>query len=114
MPRKSDKPSETITRGSTNVFADLGFADAKERQTKLKLAMAINQVLQQGHHTQAQAAALLGVKQPKISDLKNYKLEGLSVEKLMTYLVALDRDVEISIRKKPASREAARISVVAA
>ena len=48
------------------------------------------------------AAARLGVNQPKVSALRNYKLEGFSVERLMTLLTALDRDVEIVIRKKRA------------
>jgi predicted XRE-type DNA-binding protein len=63
---------------------------------------------------QADAAALLGVNQPKVSALRNYKLGGFSVERLMTLLTALDRDVKIVIRKKPRSRGPARISVVAA
>ena len=46
--------------------------------------------------------------------LRHYKLEGFSVERLMTLLNALDQDVEIVIRAKPRSRAAARISVVAA
>jgi predicted XRE-type DNA-binding protein len=49
-----------------------------------------------------------------VSALANYRLEGYSVERLMTFLTALDQDVEIVIRKKPRSRAAARISVVAA
>jgi phage-related protein len=56
----------------------------------------------------------LGLNQPKISALRNYKLEGFSVERLMTLLNALDQDIEIVIREKPRSRAAARISVVAA
>jgi predicted XRE-type DNA-binding protein len=56
----------------------------------------------------------LGLNQPKVSALRNYKLDGFSVERLMTLLTALDRDVEIVIRKKPRSRGVARISVVAA
>jgi Helix-turn-helix domain len=44
----------------------------------------------------------------------NYKLDGFSVERLMTFLTALDRDIEIVVRKKPRSRRAARISVIAA
>jgi len=50
---------------------------------------------------------------PKVSALRHYKLEGFSVERLMTLLNALDRDIEIVIRKKPRSRRAACISVVA-
>ena len=64
--------------------------------------------------TQAVAAERLGLNQPKVSALRNYKLEGFSVERLMTLLNALDQDIEIVIREKPRSRAAARISVVAA
>ena len=64
--------------------------------------------------SQVAAAARLGLNQPKVSALRNYKLEGFSVERLMTLLTTLDQDVEIVIRKKPRSRAAARISVVAA
>ncbi|MEH2475945.1 putative XRE-type DNA-binding protein [Nitrobacteraceae bacterium AZCC 2161] len=103
-----------ITRGSGNVFADLGLADAEERQTKLRLAYALNAVIDRTRLSQAAAAMRLGLKQPKVSALRNYKLEGFSVERLMTLLNALDQDVEIVIRKKPRSRVAARISVVAA
>ena len=105
---------DEITRGSGNVFADLGLPDAEERQTKLRLAYALNTIIEARRLTQAAAAARLGLNQPKVSALRNYKLEGFSVERLMTLLTALDRDVEIVIRKKPRSRSAARISVVAA
>ena len=105
---------ETITRGTGNVFADLGYADADERQTKLRLAHAINGVIARRRLTQTSAAAKLSVNQPKVSALANYKLDGFSVERLMTFLTALDQDVEITIKTKPRSRAAARISVVAA
>jgi len=103
-----------ITRGTGNVFADLGYADAEERQTKLRLAYALNRIRAQQRLTQAAAAEKLGVNQPKVSALANYKLEGFSVERLMAFLTALDQDVEIVIRKKPSPRKPARISVVAA
>lgn len=103
-----------IVRGSGNVFADLGFPDADERQTKLRLAYALNTIVDARRLTQAAAALRLGLNQPKVSALRNYKLEGFSVERLMTLLNALDQDVEIVIRAKPRSRAAARISVVAA
>ena len=105
---------ETITRGTGNVFADLGYADADERQTKLRLAHAINGVIARRRLTQAAAAEKLHVNQPKVSALANFKLDGFSVERLMTFLTALDQDVEIVIRNKPRSRSAARISVIVA
>jgi predicted XRE-type DNA-binding protein len=106
--------NQAITRGTGNVFADLGYADAEERQTKLRLAHAINDVVARRRLTQAAAAEKLSINQPKVSALAHYKLDGFSVERLMTFLTALDQDVEIVIRKKPRSRASARISVVAA
>lgn len=111
---KRNPESLEITRGSTNVFKDLGYADAVERQAKLRLAYALNAVLDEQAITQTAVAALLGLTQPKVSALRNYKLSGFSVERLMTLLTALDHDVEIVITRKPRSRRAARISVVAA
>jgi predicted XRE-type DNA-binding protein len=105
---------DAVIRGTNNVFADLGYADAKERKTKLQLAHAINGVIARKRLTQQAAAGKLGVTQPKVSALANYKLDGFSVERLMTFLTSLDQDVEIVIRNKPRSRSAGRISVVAA
>ncbi len=104
----------TITRGSTNVFEDLGYPDAAERQAKLRLAYALNQVVEHRGLTQTAAGSFLGLSQPKVSALKNYKLGGFSVERLMTLLNALGQDVEIVIKNKPRSRQSARITVVAA
>lgn len=96
------------------MFADLGYPDATERQAKLRLAYALNQVLDRRGMRQAAAAKVLGLSQPKVSALRNYKLAGFSVERLMTLLTAVDQDVEIVIRQKPRSRRAGRISIVAA
>jgi predicted XRE-type DNA-binding protein len=105
------KQSEAVVQSSGNVFADLGLRSADEKQTKIRLAVAIDQIIQSRHLSQTGAARLLGINQPKISALANYRLEGFSVERLMYFLNALDRDVEIVIRKKPRSRRAARIVV---
>jgi len=93
---------------------DVGDPDAAERQAKLRLAYALNQVLEGRKLSQAEAANVLGLTQPKISALRNYKLAGFSVERLMNLLTALDQDVEIVVKRKPRSRRAARIKVVAA
>jgi predicted XRE-type DNA-binding protein len=103
--------SEAVVRGSGNVFADLGLRDAEEKQTRVRLAVAINQIVQARRLSQTMAARLLDINQPKISALANYRLDGFSVERLMHFLNALDRDVEIVIRKKPRSRRSGRIVV---
>ena len=114
MASRNAERRERVTRGTGNVFADLGFPDAAERQAKLRLAYALNRVLEAQELSQADAAKVLGVTQPKVSALCNYKLAGFSVERLMNLLTALDQDVEIVIRRKPRSRKAGRIRVVAA
>jgi predicted XRE-type DNA-binding protein len=95
------------------VFADLGFIDAASRQAKLRLAYALNQILEDRHLTRHATGRLLGLSQPKILALKNYKLAEISFERLMTSLTALDHDVEIVITNKPQPHRSARISVVA-
>ncbi len=114
MGSRNAERREPVTRGTENVFADLGFPDAAERQAKLRLAYALNRALDARKVSQADAAKVLGVTQPKVSALRHYKLAGFSVERLMNLLTALDQDVEIVIRQKPRSQKAGRISVVAA
>ena len=104
MAKPKDVRKEEVVRSSGNVFGDLGFADAEERQTKVRLAAAINQLLSQRRLSQTAVARQLGINQPKVSALLNYKLEGFSVERLMCFLTALDQDVKIVIRNKPRSR----------
>lgn len=103
-----------VVKSSGNVFADLGLSGADEKQTRVRLAVAINQIIQNQKIPQVEAARRLSINQPKISALSNYRLDGFSVERLMNFLTALDRDIEIVIRRKPTSRRAARILVTAA
>ena len=103
-----------VTPSSGNVFADLRLPNAEEKQTKVRLAVAINQIIQDQKLSQGTAARRLKINQPKISALSNYRLEGFSVERLMNFLTALDRDVEIVIRRRPKSGRTGRILVIAA
>jgi predicted XRE-type DNA-binding protein len=89
---------DDIVEGADNVFADLGFSDAADRQTKTRLAMAVNSIVKERGLKQTDTAAILGIPQPKVSALANYRLDHFSVEKLMSFLNALDQDVEIVIR----------------
>ena len=114
MTKSSAVRSGRIVRSSGNVFADLGFADADERQTKVRLAVAINDLLQRRGLSQAKAAEQLGINQPKVSALSKYRLEGFSVERLMRFLTSLNQDIEIVIRNKPRARRTGRVFVTAA
>jgi predicted XRE-type DNA-binding protein len=102
-----------VIASSGNVFADLGLPNPEDKKTKVGLAVEINSVIGEMKLSQTEAAEKLGINQPKISALSKYRLEGFSVERLMTFLTRLNRDVEIVIRRKTRSRRPARILVSA-
>ncbi|HEY0309183.1 MAG TPA: helix-turn-helix transcriptional regulator, partial [Acidobacteriaceae bacterium] len=68
-----------ITPSCGNVFADLGLPNAEELGTKLRLGVAIERIIEKRGLSQAEAAKVLGVNQPKVSALMGFKLEGFSV-----------------------------------
>ena len=88
MARRAAKHTR-IEASSGNVFADLGLPDAVELDTKVRLAVEINRLIGAQRLTQATAAARWGVSQPKVSALKSYRLEGIPVERLMSFRLAL-------------------------
>lgn len=106
------KPHEPgVTKGSDNVFADLGLPDAEELLAKAQLASAISDIIDDRELTQAEAAELLGTTQPKVSNLVRGRLKGFSLERLVRFLNSLDRDIEIRVKPRPRSRERSRIRV---
>lgn len=102
----------TKSGGTDKVLADLGFPDAEDLAAKTILAKKINDIVKSRGLTQLDTAALLGMPQPKISAIRNYKLRGISLERLMQALTALGQHVEIVV--SPAKRSVlARIDVAA-
>ncbi len=101
-------------KSSGNVFADLGVADPDEALAKAELARQISEIISKRHISQKEAAAILGIDQPKVSALVRGRLSGFSTERLLRFLNDLGRDVEIVIKAKPRSRQRATISVIAA
>src|SRR5437868_14393514 len=99
----------TVTEGSDNVYADLGFADAEERLAKAKLAREIGKLISKHGLTQARAAARLGIDQPKVSALMRGQLSGFSTDRLLRCLVLLGNNVRIVLK---ASRGRGHVSVV--
>ena len=103
-----------VTRGSGNVYADLGFENPAEEMAKAELAMMIDRVIQERGLTQQAAATLMGIDQPKVSHILHGRLGGFSTQRLMEFLTALGRDVEILVRATPRSRKRGRLHVAAA
>lgn len=89
---------------SGNVFADLSLPDADERLAKAELAIQVAEILRRRRFTQVQAAAVLGVDQPKISALIRGRISGFSVERLLRFLLRLGADVSITVKPRPRPR----------
>ncbi|SEC12519.1 transcriptional regulator, XRE family [Rhizobiales bacterium GAS188] len=97
--------------GSENVFADLGFPNPEEHLLKAQLVHKISTVMKERKLTQVEAARIIGVKQPDISNLVRGQFRVVSVEKLMHYLVALGHDVEIVVKPHRDSEQPAQLTV---
>ena len=102
-------PSYEISSG--NVFADIGIKDPADALAKAELARKIASIIKHRHLIQADAAQLLGIDQPNISRLLRGQLKDYSMERLLHFLLRLDRDIEIVILKRPRSRQQSRIDV---
>jgi predicted XRE-type DNA-binding protein len=102
----------TVTRGSGNLFADLGFKDAEELEAKAGLTYQLSLRIKHLKLTQAEAASRLGISQPDVSKLMNGRYTGFSIDRLIALLKDLAVDVDISLkprRLKKASRGVVRV-----
>ncbi|MEH1843353.1 MAG: helix-turn-helix transcriptional regulator [Nostoc sp.] len=102
-----------IQASNSNIFADLGLENSDELLVKAELVRKISNIITMQQMTQAEAAELLGIDQPKVSALINGKLSGFSTVRLFRFLNALGQDVEIVVTSKPQSHSQARTRVVA-
>ncbi len=101
-----------IEQGSTNVYADLGIEDAEGMLVKAQLATKIGEIIKRRKLTQIQAAELLGIPQPKLSNMLRGQFRGISETKMIECLTRLGRNVEIVVKSAPRSKAAGRVSVV--
>jgi predicted XRE-type DNA-binding protein len=97
-----------ISEGS--VYDDLGFKNHEEMETKADLVIEISNAIKMKKLTQTQSAKILGISQPKLSELLRGHFRGYSVERLIHFLNELGKDVDIVVRSKPKTRKA-RVSV---
>ncbi len=99
-----------VTKGSGNVFRDLGLPDADILQAKSDLVHEIATIIERRGLSQIEAARILGVSQPKISALLHGHLSGFSLERITRFLNALDCGVEIRVHRKLGNRPALSVA----
>jgi predicted XRE-type DNA-binding protein len=88
-----------VTRGSGNVFADLGFANPAREELKARLILQIYRLIKARGLTQAEAGQILHLRQPHVSTLMRGQSGSFSVERLMEFLTLLGQDVRITVKK---------------
>jgi predicted XRE-type DNA-binding protein len=101
-----------IEKSSGNIFADIGFANDQEMLVKANLALKISEIITQRRLTQMEAAAVLGMPQPKLSKLLRGQFHGVSETKMLECLNKLGRDIQIVIRKANRDKRIGRTRVV--
>ncbi|MFY4727608.1 helix-turn-helix domain-containing protein [Nitrospira sp. BLG_2] len=96
----------TVTKGSGNVFRDLGFSEEKSAELILKssLLQALQETIKGRGWKQVEAAAQLGIDQAKVSKLLAGQMAGFSIERLVHFLSLLGQDVQVTVRKAPHGR----------
>lgn len=104
-------PGVPVEEGSGNVYADLGYADCESMLVKAQLAAKIAEIVQRRRLTQARAAEILGLTQPKVSALLKGRFRGISEHRLLECLTRLGRDVHIAIKPAPRSRTSGRLTL---
>jgi predicted XRE-type DNA-binding protein len=101
----------SIEKGSGNVYADLGFPDSEDMLIKAQLVTKIAEIIHQRRLTQAQAAKLLRLTQPKISRMLRGEFRGISERRLLQCLTRLGRDVQIVVKQTAQQRAQGRLTV---
>ena len=101
--RKGDETP--IIPSSGNVFRDLGIQLSAEDEIRIEIAKEITRVINARGYTQTQVAKIFGTDQAKVSNIVRGKLSGLSVERLLKYLLSLGVNVDVHLSEVSASAD---------
>lgn len=111
MKKQGIEPDIAVEQGSGNVYADLGYADSESMLLKAQLTAKIAEIIERRALTQARAAEILGLTQPKISAILRGQFRGISEHRLLECLTRLGRDVHIVVKPTPRSRSTGRLTL---
>ena len=90
-----------ITKGSDNVFRDLGFPEGEAQNLLLRtdLMIKIEQLVKKSGLIQSEAAKLLGITQPRINDLLKGRIEKFSLDALVNMVARAGMEVKMTVKK---------------
>ncbi len=99
-----------IVRADANIFADLGRPDAQAHFLKAQIVAEIYRLANERGLTQSRAGVLMGISQPEVSRMFKGNFREYSIDRLMSFLTAFDRDIEIVVRPHKKSGKSGRIT----
>ncbi|MDR3424893.1 MAG: helix-turn-helix transcriptional regulator [Alphaproteobacteria bacterium] len=101
----------SITRGSGNVFLDIGFSEeeAAELLVKSKLIIAIDETIEKRQLSQKKAAEICHTDQPTLSKVLRGRMESVTIDRLASWLTLLGRSVEIHVSPYKARTKRGRL-----
>jgi len=99
-----------IERGSDNIFADIGLPHAETHLLKAEIVAEIYRLVTERKLTQDRAGKLMGTTQPEVSRLFRGHFREYSIERLIGFLTAFNRDVEIVVRPRKKSGKHGKIT----
>ena len=102
----------SVEEGSGSVYADLGYAGSEATLIKARLITEIAEIIRNRGLTQGQAAAILGLTQPKVSSLLKGRFRSISERRLLDCLARLGRDVQIVVKPAPRNRKSGRLTLL--
>ncbi|MDP3897553.1 MAG: helix-turn-helix transcriptional regulator [Mesorhizobium sp.] len=100
-----------IYEGQPNIFAEIGVADPETHLLKAKLVVEIVRLVRERRLTQSVAGALMGISQPEVSRMFRGHFREYSVERLMEFLTAFDRDVDIVVKRRDGKGSKGQITI---
>lgn len=99
-------------KGSTNVYADLGFPDAEAMFRKAQLTSEIDKIIKARRWSRRKAAEVVGIPQPELSAMLRGHFRGIGETKLLDGLARLGRDIQITVGPARRRTTPGQVSVV--
>lgn len=103
-----------IEMGSGNIFADLGLPNAEAHFLKAQIVSELYRLTHALKLTQSQTGGRMGISQSEVSRLFKGNFREYSLDRLMGFITAFDRDIEIAVRPHKKAGKAGRITFRAA
>ena len=84
-----------------NVFKTLGFDEAEAANLRIRadLMLRLSSLIKSFGLTQTEAATILGIRQPDVSNLVNGHIDKFTIDKLVNMLTVFGQDVDIKVRR---------------